>query len=84
LWTAGRKAERSGGIFGDSSCTVKYTGKSWLTVVKVLRDTITEKVISHESSKDKMEFLAGLANFIHDKPPPLDGSAENFAPEESS
>ena len=63
---------------------VKYTGKSRLTAAKVLRDTITDKVESHESSEDKMEFLAGLANFIHDKLPPLDGSAEHSAPAKSS
>jgi len=47
---------------------------------ETLRDAITEKVESNDSSGDKMEFLAGLANFIHDKPSPLDGSAENSAP----
>jgi len=47
---------------------------------ETLRDAITEKVESNDSSEDKMEFLAGLANFIHDKPSPLDGSAENSAP----
>ena len=61
-----------------------YTGKSWLTVTKVLRDTITERVESHESPKDKMEFLAGLANFTHNKPPPLDRSTGNPATTESS
>ena len=63
---------------------INYTGKSRLTVAKLLRDTITEKVESHESSEDKMEFFAGLANFNYDKPLPLDGSAEDSAPTEPS
>ena len=53
---------------------IKCTGKSWSKLQKVIQDMITKKVGSHKSPKEKMEFLAGLANFIHDKPPPMDGS----------
>ena len=50
----------------------KYTGKSRMVVINVIREQINEILLSLENDEDKKTKLVAIRNFIQDKPPPLE------------